>query len=988
MQWTGPAQRIGLLVVLGVFSAIAPCPAGEPAWRQVEPVDQATLQKRFDQPVPALETEPGADWTVLSTELTPAIMVHGQGDAVRLFARMRQLGLDGPMHAAYPDKAGVKVVGRQTIDGSRFAESWLLVWFTGGQGWDQLKRSSFTNRFVKDEKRYALDIPMLISFEHRPQELTIGADGIEVRFAGQAGLIALCPLRGVNLLSPEEVRPWASGLPEQVLSDARRMNRLLKAIPLQAYERYRVDASTGQLQITYRYRFHEVKDAWGTQPIKAAPIPPAVALAIDGGMPLALSGEPIDLNAPTYLGPNWVVAGTDSVTLNVPGMLDLVTSILVPDINPADFHGNDEDARLLDEIDSALAGRMWNTGVGWWAGAGVAMEQGNKAKALPYVRPQTRQQVKAATMRLLHEMLFSGEDMVHTLVDQQRGRAYVVDHRNHFKRYAGDDEAPATEMLRGCFNYALYTGDWHTIEQYWRFMKAAGVASYVKNNWAMQSRPNSGGDTFHDVIVGTASMARMAAVLGEEQEFGLFSYLLARHLINYYGFEYAALPFARRHRPWLVPLTDQPMVAWDIYEPFGPFFAPWDTAGYYGPFSGFFEHYYRMDRDVMPRYYQHYLPRHTKSFFGQTVPKQMPELDGEEKSKLDALFDFKADLIGASRQELRRWLDESNWKTQGQQLDNLIQLYDAENPRKLAKIVAPSLRRPIEGRGIELQANGMHQNLLGLDARTAEAPGLYLFGFNAPDPAIKPQAHSGYILLLGLIEPVQGKVANASGRTPNWVTAVRQFDVIVPTDAQAAAARKQGQAQFMVCGPFGDERLIANDRDFKQLWESSYGPQERRVPEFTRVYQQSRRYADEADEAGKVVAARWELRHAGSDKAHDKRGLDPYFIDTRVKGANFGFAYVFTQVYAPRGMKVRVGFSALGPARIWINGEQVFEKLDRDKRVALDDHVFEITLQRGWNQVLWREHQVEFWSKSCFRIMDENELAIPGLVFDPHGGRR
>jgi hypothetical protein len=281
----------------------------------------------------------------------------------------------------------------------------------------------------------------------------------------------------------------------------------------------------------------------------------------------------------------------------------------------------------------------------------------------------------------------------------------------------------------------------------------------------------------------------------------------------------------------------------------------------------------------------------------------------------------------------------------------------------------------------------MHQNLLGLDNRTAEAPGLYLFGFNASDPAIEPQAHSGNIMLLGLVEPVEGKVVNASGQAPNWVTAIRQFDVVVPTEAQSAASAKQGHAPFMVCGPFGDERLIKDKRHFQAQWDKRYGPESRPVPDFDQAYQQSRHYADENDQAGRAITARWQLRYAGSDKAHDNRGLDPYFIDTRIKEAGFGFTCVFTQVYAPRSMSVNVGFSARGPARMWVNGEQVFEKTGQDKRVEPDSHVFEIELKRGWNQVLWRERQAEFWAKSFFRIMDENQLVIPGLIFDPRAGR-
>jgi hypothetical protein len=321
---------------------------------------------------------------------------------------------------------------------------------------------------------------MLITLQHRPQRIRIDEQGVALQFPEQAGLVGVMPLLGVDLQEPAQTADWRNGLPPQIVEQAQRANRLLKAIPVQAYESYTLHPTQGTIDLTYRYRFVQIDDDWSTPPLQAAPVPPAVALAAGGGMPLTFSPEPTDLKAPTYLGPNWVVPGSDHVTVQVPGVMELTTHVSVPDVTPADRRGNDEDAKLLAAIDDGLGGKTWDTGVGWWAGASVAMTQGDKAEFLPYVGEDMSRQIKAATMRLLHEMLFDGQDMIHPIIDEQRGRVYVVDWMNHFKRYAGDNEAPSSEILRGLFNYAFNTGDWTTIRTHWKFLQGVAVASYVK----------------------------------------------------------------------------------------------------------------------------------------------------------------------------------------------------------------------------------------------------------------------------------------------------------------------------------------------------------------------------------------------------------------------------------------------------------------------------------------------------------------------------
>jgi hypothetical protein len=765
-------KRLSSVVAVAVIAVACALHAAERVdWRSVTPKTEAELKAIFDQPVEGLETPPTRDVYVYQGELTPAIAIRSRLSSLTLFADMARFGLDGPTHVAYPTAGGIRTMGRGQI-AQPLSESWILVWFTGGTGWDRIRYSSYAQNNVKDNTIHTFDVPFLISFQRRPASIAVGAEGVVLRFAQEAGIVQYMPLLGVNRPAPRVTAQWAARLPDDIAQLASSWNRRLKSIPVQVLESYAIDPSRDLITLIHDFRFVPVNDDWNTPIVSDAPISPTIGLAAEFGFPVTFSGKPVDTRSPTYFGPLWVIPGASQVRVEVPGILNLITRMQVPNLRPG------ADADLLARIDRQLRGRAQETGMGWWAAAGAAMAQGEKAALMPYATPQTQQLIQGATMRLMHENVFGGTNTTERLVDVRRGRVYLVDYVNHHQRYAGDDEAPASEIVRGTFDYAYYTGDWNTVRQKWSDLQAAAVASYVKNNWIIQSRPNSGGDTFHDVIVGTAHMARMAAVLGKEQDFGLFSYLLARHLLAYYGFEYALLPHARKYPPWFIVLTDEEMLVWDIYEPFGGMFTPYSKSGYYGPYSGFFEHYYRMDEDIMPRYYQRFLPQHMQRIFGEMVDRNVPPPPANDNSKWSLLFLLKSRFLGWDHDRLRGWLDKADWQGKdGSQV--LTALYDARNPRQMVELLNPRLNRPLSGNGVHYQSAGLRHYSLDVDIETralSGEPAIYWFGFNAINSNVKA-THNGNTILFGVVRAGQGAVSGASRSQPNWVTAVYSYNV-------------------------------------------------------------------------------------------------------------------------------------------------------------------------------------------------------------------
>jgi hypothetical protein len=964
-------KRTALLIILAAGLSSA---ALATDWQDVEPKSNEELAKIFDRPVTGIESVAQSDALVVSNALTPALAYRTKTGKLRLFAGMDDYGLEAPTHVAWVDGGQVKTAGRGKVDS--LDESWLLVWFGGSKTFRNLQYTDYAKQQLEYYKLkkgpVAFDVPMLVSLQRKPASVTLDEQGLTMEFEEDSGVVQVMPLTGAARPDPDVTAGWAKSLPEEVAQRCRDWNARLKFYPAQCVESYEVDAEAGLIKIIYDYRFVELDDAWRTEGRKAAPVPPAVALAAKYGMELEFSGETLDTGCPSQYGPTWVVPGEASLTVTVPKLMDLIAKVRVPDVDRS------ADTDLLKEIDNAARGKAADTGMGWWAAASCAQTQGNKAALLPYCSEETSLIVKAATMRLMHNQVFNGTRTVERLIDEDRGRVYLVDYINHYQRYAGDNEAPSSEILRGAFKYAFYTGDWNTIETHWTMLQQAAVASYVKNNWTIQGRFNSGGDTFHDVIVGTAAMARMAGALGKEEDFGLFSYLFARHMICYHGFEYSLKLHALEHQPWFIPVKDENVIIWDIYKPFGAKFAPLTASGFYGANTGFYEHYFRVDEDILPRYYHAVLPEHTQKWFGEKALKLLPDPEPKERDKWMFLFDMRAYFLQHDYKELKKWLDsKNNWKKGKNDVEVYVALYDAKHPRKLVNVVKPSLRKPLKGLGVHLQSNGFRHHAMDMETRTRREPGMWWWGWHGDNAKVTPEMHSGHIMMFGHMQVADGKVVGRVTDQPNWVAETYSFNISTPTPEQQAAAQQQANAKWAICGPFGDARK--DGKDFNEV----FAPEEEKRPNFRTTYPSAGVKKEKDKDEPTKVTAKWELREMNTrDNGKD---LGPYTLSCRWGFNHFGHTYLYTRVWAPEAMDVRCGISSHGRHRVWINGEKVHE-IDRDPRdLKPDAYVFEGELKEGWNDVLVKIRNVEFWEKFYFRIYDENEQPIPGLKFNPNG---
>lgn len=789
-----PASGLDLRLPLAVVTRDHTWDAARHAETSIRTVDVAALsddeRRGDDAAIEGFETAGDADVDMLVSELSPAVLVSTASPALTLFGRLPELGLGLPTHMAYASTAGSKVVALTPSSPlpTDFAENWALFWFAGAAGWDRLVYSDYVQRYVQRPEPMSFDFPVLVVFQHRPQALALADDGIRATFGSSAGSTAVMPLFGAARLAPATTRGWNDELPADVLTAARLWSRALRAYPVAVRETFSIDRRRDAVTVQQAYRFHLTEDDWKTEPLRLAPISPTIALAADAGFPLKLPPGAIDTRFVSAFGPWKVVPDSDRADYEIDGVLRYVDEVpVLPDPAPT----TPRLRKLQKDFAAQVAGPLlYNTDVGWFGGGAAALAQGFKAAAIAWAPPADADRIRAVTQdQMSFFVLDDGGDYVLRLADERRGVTTLVDTFNHVLRYAGDDAAGTGQILRGTWEYAYRSGDWDFLRRRWPRLREAMSFLAGEQTWIIASRPNSGGDTFHDVILGLAAYARMAAVLGEARDERYASYLFAKNLVAYFDYEKASLDFARDHAPWLVPLVDAPMTAWDNYTVFGPFFTPLSQSGPYGRYSGFYEHYFRIGEgkhglpEVLARFHRDLLPRHDSWMFGEVMASQVPRLCQQDDAALDRycyqgpLDELRAHIrtrilhqpfdsvvkLGAGQPTMQRLAIDL---LSGERRRNIV-------PRSLASIPADVVQP-----GVGNDALGVGHGLVlahGGDGDFTGAPMLSWFGLNAPGKRLA--FHGGNLMSFGVFAP---EIASGAYRVrtsrPNWTTRVFHFD--------------------------------------------------------------------------------------------------------------------------------------------------------------------------------------------------------------------
>lgn len=280
-------------------------------WRIYDQADQGGLLGDVELRCPALQQEyenrPKVErprTTVFTSPLSAAALLTA-GDEELMMAGWDGRGVPGPTHVILPLADGPKALPAADgvlYDAQRDGElsaNWMLAWIAGQQG--------------------ANERPILAVFENKPLRIALkagqrGVDQLTVRFA-QAGA------RTTVARPFRQADAWASGadVSPEVLAKVRFWSRAMLAIPV-AFSEFSRQVEPWVLEVTDRYHYLTLRDAWGTEPLKTAPVPPLYAYALKtklAGVAAPARAEPLGYAVDRW-GEQLAVIGDEQVTYAVP----------------------------------------------------------------------------------------------------------------------------------------------------------------------------------------------------------------------------------------------------------------------------------------------------------------------------------------------------------------------------------------------------------------------------------------------------------------------------------------------------------------------------------------------------------------------------------------------------------------------------------------------------------------------------------------------
>ncbi|MCL5411308.1 MAG: PQQ-binding-like beta-propeller repeat protein [Patescibacteria group bacterium] len=237
---------------------------------------------------------------------------------------------------AYPTATGTAIFsGSGNFTGTDMSGSWILAW-----------NDTNAPRFM----------PILISLQHRPTQITYSSTGIRMNFSGQAGYLSVTPFNGLANPALSQAQAWGSSLPADIVQKAQTLNQISKSFPVDVTESFNEDQTTHDVIQSFNYTYTDITDDWNTQTQRVAFLPPDLGLAAWGNSPIRINGQPasalFDLNYPTPWGRLMGVSNSSSASVALPGILkywnQTETTPNIPDTDPLK-------QKLISEVDKILA---------------------------------------------------------------------------------------------------------------------------------------------------------------------------------------------------------------------------------------------------------------------------------------------------------------------------------------------------------------------------------------------------------------------------------------------------------------------------------------------------------------------------------------------------------------------------------------------------------------------------------------------------------
>lgn len=470
-----------------------------------------------------LEAMPAdAKLVALQSEVCPAVLYEVRATDFWAFADMADWELSAPTRLAYPTSEGV--MWRSTpyaLRGAALTEPWLLVDFYEAAGFDNW------------------DCPWLVVPDRKPDTIGLGPQGLHLTFKEPGAHVAIMPLFGTRKFAQSEPydRPTAERL-------ASRWAKWLLAFPTGCEQSFRVNSADDTLEVTYRYSYKELPNDWNLKPVKTAPIPPVLGLALLYGYPATVSGKAVSPSCMTPYGPWTALEGTDTVTVTYK-LLKYVHEMQVQ--LPADS-SDPFVAAAQNRLIQVMEGRFpsatsyehdWGEDNFCWA----ALAASWYPQALSFLPEALADRVKAS-LGLYFADYYLKPERFH--VDSAAGKDWHIAfgpgvwdgvHLNT------DSGKLGAACLFTIWSYAQYTGDWELIRERWDLIKQLHTTQFSQD-WKSVGRQSIA--EMGDEAAPSLALARLAWGVGDLETYNWGCYWFASELVHHFVKQRGADYFVKR----------------------------------------------------------------------------------------------------------------------------------------------------------------------------------------------------------------------------------------------------------------------------------------------------------------------------------------------------------------------------------------------------------------------------------------------------------
>jgi len=391
------------------------------------------------------------------SRLTPAVLLETNTERVSLFQDLREY--PKTMLATGDRKSAVQILGAESRAIAGKPDWLLLVW--GHR--EPIRYDLGWRRFLTVPQDRP---PMLLVCSQTPKSVE-GGGQLTLQFGKARVVLAMLPLYGLDCPKGEQTETWAAGLPEEVKARCDWWAARLAQYPRTAREKYRYDAAKDRVEVSVAVQYATVREG----PAVCAPVPPILALARAGGMPIRFDKAPHDPQYRTSYGPYLVVDGATSYQWSIEGLARYVfeQSQLGPS-TPASATLEKELAAEVDKIlaPGPLAPWVYDisghalTGAGeiYWQRPGETASF--LARLLPVLDPPRRQKVSEYLKAFYESFPFLTTPALSAWMPERRERYTPVQDPPHHRFQSAQERGNPGRVLfsavRGLADYCEATG--------------------------------------------------------------------------------------------------------------------------------------------------------------------------------------------------------------------------------------------------------------------------------------------------------------------------------------------------------------------------------------------------------------------------------------------------------------------------------------------------------------------------------------------------